>query len=283
MSQPASSRAPRLVALGATIGVAMALAITALVLAQGSPPPGRILPYPDATRFCAGHVTGATAGAGAGPHIEWTAYYTLDAPDTVVAWYGRWLNAGLHRREGRQDVWRVPFDRPTEVLNVSAPGDAGPLSGCTEHPPANAKAVIVRSTMTRPQARATASPPQHALRRSFPAAGITQVVLRAQDANQATVETGASGSAIEVSGIPTGGAPGYHPSDPKWRETPAAEWGLDFVSLQRGPILVVSTTHEMRYIHHHYAFASLVLRVPPGVEVIKEPRTLTGDGAPDLH
>jgi hypothetical protein len=282
MSEPASSRAPRLVALGATIGVAMVLAITALVLAQGSPP-GRILPYPDATRFCAGHVTGATAGAGAGPHIEWTAYYTLDAPDTVVAWYGRWLNAGLHRREGRQDLWRVPFDRPTALLDVSAPADAQRLTECTEHPPATARTVIVISSIARPQAESTASSQAKALRRSFPASGITKVVLRAEDANQATVETGPAGSTIDVAGIPTGGAPGYHPSDAKWHETPAAEWGLDFVSLQRGPILVVSTTHEMRYIHHHYAFASLVLRVPPGVEVIKEPRTLTGDGAPDLR
>ena len=39
----------------------------------------------------------------------------------------------------------------------------------------------------------------------------------------------------------------------------------------------------MRYIHHHYAFTSVTVRVPPGVEVVKEPRTLTGDGAPDLH
>ena len=108
-------------------------------------------------------------------------------------------------------------------------------------------------------------------------------MLRAEDADKAMVETGARGSAIEVSGIPTGGAAGYHSPDPKWRETPAAEWGLDFVSVQRGPILVVSTKNEMRYIHHHYAFASVTVRVPPGVEVVKEQRTLTGDGAPDLH
>jgi hypothetical protein len=205
------------------------------------------------------------------------------APDTVVTWYGRWLNAGLHRREGRQDVWRVPFDQPTAVLNVSAPADAGPLTGCTDRPPATARSVIVMSTMARPQARTAAPAQPKALRRSFPAAGITTLVLRAGDADQAAVETGARGSAIEVSGIPTGGAAGYHPADPKWRETPAAEWGLDFVSVQRGPILVVSTKNEMHYIHHHYAFESVTVRVPPGVEVVKEQRTLTGDGAPDLH
>ena len=135
-----------------------------------------------------------------------------------------------------------------------------------------------------PYAEAAAAPAQpKALRRSFPSAGITKLVLRAGDADKATVETGAAGSAIEISGIPIGGAAGYHSPDPRWRETPAAEWGLDFVSVQRGSVLVVSTKNEMRYIHHHYAFASVAVRVPPGVEVVKEQRALTGDGAADLR
>jgi hypothetical protein len=151
------------------------------------------------------------------------------------------------------------------------------------YPPATARTVIVTSAMVRPDAETTAPPQPKAVRRSFPAAGITKLVLRAGGADKATVATGARGSAIEVSGIPAGGAAGYHSPDPKWRETPAAAWGLDFVSVQRGPILVVSTKNEMQYIHHHYAFASVAVRVPPGVEVFKEPRVLTGDGAPDLH
>jgi hypothetical protein len=273
----------RLVALGAMICSAAILAISALVLAQEWSPGGTIPAYPEARRFCGGHATGAPASGGAGPHLEWTAYYSLDATDTVVAWYERRLASGLHRREGRQDVWRVPSDRPTAVLNVSAPGDAGPLTGCTDHPPATARTVIVMSTMARPHAQTGAPSQPTALRRSFPAAGITKLVLRAGDADHATVETGVAGSAIEVTGIPTGGAAGYHPSDPTWRETPAAQWGLDFVSVQRGPMLVVSTKNEMHYIHHHYAFASVTVRVPPGIDVVKEPRTLTGDGAPDLH
>ena len=279
---PARSMTLRLVALGAMIAIAGVVAITALVLAQPTRA-GAIPPYPDATRFCGGHMSGAAAGGATGPHIEWTAYFSLDAPDTVVAWYERRVASGLHRREGRQDVWRVPSDQPTAVLNVSAPGDAGPLAGCTDHPPATARTVIVMSTMARPQARTTGSPQPKALRRSFPAAGITTLVLRAGDADNATFETGAAGSAIEVSGIPSGGAAGYHSADPNWRETSAAEWGLDFVSARRGPILIISTKNEMRYIHHHYAFASVAVRVPPGIEVVKEPRTLTGDGAPDLH
>jgi hypothetical protein len=159
---PARSTTLRLVALGAMIAIAGVLAITALVLAQPTRA-GAIPPYPDATRFCGGHVSGAAGGGATGPHVEWTAYYSLDAPDTVVAWYERRLASGLHRREGRQDVWRVPSDQPTEVLNISAPGDAGPLAGCMDHPPAAARTVIVMSTMARPQARTTglAQPKAH--------------------------------------------------------------------------------------------------------------------------
>lgn len=282
MSQPVGLRVPRLAAVAAMIGVASIHAITALVMAQG-PPDASTIQYPALTQFCSGHVTGARTSAGAGSHIGWTAYYSLDAPDTVVAWYKGRLPSGLHRREGKEDIWRVPPDRPTSVLTVSAPGEPGPHTDCKERLPATARTIIVTSIMTRPDGETTAPPQPKAVRRSFPATGITKLVLRAGDANTATVATGARGSAIEISGIPTGGAKGYHSPDPKWRETPAAERGLDFVSVQRGPVLVVSTKNEMRYIHHHYAFASLAVRVPPGVVVVKEPRTLTGDGAPDLH
>jgi hypothetical protein len=144
--EPEQSKTPRVVALAAMIGTAVVLAITALVLAQSAIPS-----YPNAQRICDGHVSGAsTPGEAAGPHIEWTAFSSLDAPETVVAWYGRRLDPGVHRREARQDIWRMPFDRPTAVLTVSAPGDAAPLTSCTEGPPATARTVIVMSTMARP-------------------------------------------------------------------------------------------------------------------------------------
>ena len=133
------------------------------------------------------------------------------------------------------------------------------------------------------RAQADAPAPDGVVRRTFPAVGVTRVALRAGGADAATVKTGAPGSAVEVSGIPAGGAKGYHSPDPKWRETPAVEWGLDFVSSQRGPLLIVSTKNEMRHIHHQYIFDRVTVRVPPGIEVVKEPRTLTGDGAPDLR
>ena len=55
------------------------------------------------------------------------------------------------------------------------------------------------------------------------------------------------------------------------------------MSERRGTALIVSTKNEMRYLHHYYAFKSLTVRVPTGVLVVPEARTLTGDGAPDLH
>jgi len=257
--------------------------LSSLVLAVAITVPS----YPGATPFCSDHVVGAPSGGQAGLEIQWTAYHSAATPETVVAWYQRQLAEGLHRREGPQDVWRIPAVTPETVLSVTTVADAPPpVASCTTRPPATARTVILISTMSRPgaaappgQARAQAK----AFRRSFPAAGITKVVLRAGEADTATVTSVAGATTIEVSGVPTGGAPGYHSPDPNWKETPAAEWGLDFVSERRGATLIVSTKNEMAYIHHHYAFESVTVRLPPGVEVVREKRELTGDGAPDLH
>jgi hypothetical protein len=246
-----------------------------------------IPPYPGATALCSQHVTGAPIpgqpAGHTGPTITWTAFYTPDTPETVVSWYQQRLAPGLHRRQGKEDVWRIPADEPEAALSVTAVADAPPpVAACKERPPATARAILLMSTMQRP-AKAGAALAKGAIVRSFASAGITKVILRAGDADAATVTVSRGGTAIEVSGLPTGGAKGYHPSNPNWRETAAAEWGLDFVSERRGPVLVVSTKNEMRYIHHHYHLASVAVRVPPGVEVVKEKRELTGDGKPDLH
>ncbi|HSB63847.1 MAG TPA: hypothetical protein VLJ18_06755, partial [Thermoanaerobaculia bacterium] len=89
-------------------------------------------------------------------------------------------------------------------------------------------------------------------------------------------------TSIEVSGVPTGGAKGYHPSDPNWKETSPAEWGLAFVARRFGATLVISTKNEIQYIHHRYTLENLHVDVPPGIAVVREPRILSGDGAPDL-
>jgi hypothetical protein len=130
---------------------------------------------------------------------------------------------------------------------------------------------------TRPE-----SPPAR-IDRSFPADGVKRVILRAAMADAAEASAVAVAEAVEVSGLPSGGARGYHSPDPTWRETPAANWGLDFVSAQFGEVLVISTKNEIHYIHHTYFLESIVLRVPAGVEVVRDERKLTGDGAPDLR
>ena len=118
--------------------------------------------------------------------------------------------------------------------------------------------------------------------RSFDAAGVETVVFRAEAAEKAEVKSVAGARSITVSGIPEGGAAGYHPADPNWRETPAARWGLDFKARSFGPTLLISTENEISYIHHYYHLGSLSITVPPGVKVIKENRKLTGQGQPDL-
>jgi hypothetical protein len=117
--------------------------------------------------------------------------------------------------------------------------------------------------------------------RRWPAAGVKRVVLRSSLAPQATVVV-REGPSIEVSGRPSGGAAGYHPARPGWKETSAGDWGLDFVGSQAGEVLVISSRNEIRYIHHGYELTDLEVAVPPAVVVTREPRVLSGDGAPDL-
>ena len=117
----------------------------------------------------------------------------------------------------------------------------------------------------------------------FPSDGIEEVLLRAGLASSATVRN-ASGTrkAIVIEAITTGGAKGYHPGDPNWKEAPANKWGLNFVSLRFGKTLVVSTVNEMQYIHHRYVLDAIVVTVPENVKVRLVPRELTGDGKADL-
>ena len=88
--------------------------------------------------------------------------------------------------------------------------------------------------------------------RSFSTAGVKKVILRAAAANTSDVTTDPATDSVEISGVTAGGAEGYHPGNPFWRETPAAKWGLDFVSARFGDVLLICTKNEIEYIHHHY-------------------------------
>ena len=118
--------------------------------------------------------------------------------------------------------------------------------------------------------------------RAFSADGVTKLVVRAAEIQSAIITTDAPPGTVEVSGVPTGNARGYHPSDSKWRETPAECWGFDFVSQRYGEVLVVSTKSEIDYIHHHYVLDSMQIRVPARIEVVRQQRQLSGSGKPDL-
>jgi hypothetical protein len=118
--------------------------------------------------------------------------------------------------------------------------------------------------------------------REFSADGVSKLIVRAALVDAATVITDPQATMIEVCGVPTGGAKGYHSSNPFWRETPAQQWGLDFVNAHHGNVLVVSSVNEIRFIHHAYVLTDLSIRVPPNVEVIRQTRKRTGDGEPDL-
>jgi hypothetical protein len=123
---------------------------------------------------------------------------------------------------------------------------------------------------------------QGKVERSFPLDGVARVILRASQAERASrVER--AGLTLKISGMPRGGAKGYHSSDPNWKETPPAEWGLNFVARRFGDTLVVSTENEIRYIHHYYALHDITVELPASVTLIREPRKLTGDGAPNLE
>ncbi len=118
--------------------------------------------------------------------------------------------------------------------------------------------------------------------RNFDADGIARVVLRAAAADAATVDVVPGRKVVIVSGQATGGAEGYHPADPRWRETAATEWGLDFTAKRFGSTLVISTRNEIGYIHHHYTVAGIGLQLPPSVELVRQMRVLTGSGEADL-
>ena len=117
---------------------------------------------------------------------------------------------------------------------------------------------------------------------SFPADGIERVVLRAAGASNAQVVPGRFGI-VKVTGSATGGAAGYHSPDPNWKETPASQWGMTFLSKRFGTTLVVSSVNEIGYIHHQYAIRDLEVELPASVQLVREPRQLSGSGTADLH
>jgi hypothetical protein len=96
--------------------------------------------YPKATQFCDGRVY----PAGSKTHITWSAYYTNDERDRVVAFYERILGQE-HEKTQDDDTWRIPNEKPVRVISVETPqkNAAVPYKDCKL--PEDARTVIMIS------------------------------------------------------------------------------------------------------------------------------------------
>jgi hypothetical protein len=117
------------------------------------PPPlrsGALEPPGEARRLCAGHVTGAPLPDGRpGAHINWTAYSSREAPDALAKRYLASLGPEPHSVEGDRNLWRFPREKPVSVLEVSPASADGPWIYDCPPVPADAKSIIMISSMAR--------------------------------------------------------------------------------------------------------------------------------------
>jgi hypothetical protein len=122
--------------------------------------------------------------------------------------------------------------------------------------------------------------------RDFGAPGVSRVILRANDAAEASeINLPASvPPSVSIIGAPYVGTEGHRQPDLNWRKIPFSRSGVDFVSRRFGSTLVISTKNEIRYPNREYTLQAIHLwiRLPKNIRVIREPRELTLDGAPDL-
>lgn len=125
--------------------------------------------------------------------------------------------------------------------------------------------------------------PPGTIKREYPSQAITQILLRGCNADAASVrEKGGPGSPIVIKGLVSGGEAGSQKRDKDWHGSPAAQWGLDFISRQHGDTLVISTMNETSFETHRYVLENIELDVPRSMKVVSELRPPTKDGVPDL-
>jgi hypothetical protein len=119
--------------------------------------------------------------------------------------------------------------------------------------------------------------------REFNARRVTQIVLRANAADSASVSTGIPDSRfLTVSGVPVRDAGDSHSRHLNRHEKPASKRGLDFVARRFGNTLVISTKNEIGRFPHRYTLEYIHIMAPHPVHFVQEVRRLTGNGAPDL-
>jgi hypothetical protein len=121
------------------------------------------------------------------------------------------------------------------------------------------------------------APKKQTIRQTFSTSGIATVVVRAHKIKEAKVKAGRPSTPLVISGTPAGDASGYHPPDPKWKETPAHKQGIKFLAKRYGSVLVISTEKEVWYIHHYYYIKDITITLPPNVKLVRQERVLDGD------
>jgi hypothetical protein len=102
-------------------------------------------------RFCEQHTIGAPRNDGTpSSHLDWTGYYSTDSLEAVVKHYMRTLGPENHEREDGESIWRFPLTKPERVLTVTTPqGRPFPRDACKALP-RGARAIVIISTMSRP-------------------------------------------------------------------------------------------------------------------------------------
>jgi len=153
-------------------------------------------------------------------------------------------------------------------VSSSSTGSASSASSASAMP----SAAEVPSAEDTSRARAWPGPKQQA---SFPAEGIRKVVLRAVLAKDATVKASSDGK-INVSGTPVLRGIEGRPSDGAFNDAGFVSKGFD-------DALLVTTKGEFFYIHFGTVMNDLVIEVPDGIEVVREPMVNNGDTKPDLR
>ncbi len=114
---------------------------------------------------------------------------------------------------------------------------------------------------------------------STPAEGISQITVRAWKAPAAKVIE-EQRATIEVSGLPSLAANGFHDPSPAGREKPAEQMPFEFNLARYGSVAIISSKGELVYPHHHYCLDAIEIHIPKGMRLMRERQMLA---APAKH
>ena len=113
--------------------------------AKASEPFHEVKLPPNATKLCREHVVGAPSGDGRpGPHIDWQAHSSPDAPETVAQYYAEQFGRKAGVAHDGSPEWRFGPEHSLWIYSVyTAQAESLPSRICQV--PAHAKSVILIS------------------------------------------------------------------------------------------------------------------------------------------